>query len=123
VIDDDPNFLEVAERVLAREGYKAVLSSAPETVVQLARQVKPYAVLLDVLMPGLDGWDVIETLKAEVQTKDIPVVMISNLEHREKARLHNANGFIEKPLDSEKLKNAMKKVADYHASLNGKVAG
>ena len=123
VIDDDVNFLEVSERILAREGYKAVLSSAPETVVQLARQVKPYAIFLDVLMPGLDGWDVIETLKAEVQTKDIPVVMISNLEHREKSRLHNANGFIEKPLDGEKLKIAMKKIAEYHDSLNSRMVG
>lgn len=107
VIDDDPDFLDVAERLLEREGYQAISTDAPEAVLNLAQTVKPYAILLDVLMPGLDGWDVIGTLKADKQTANIPVIMISNNVDREKARRHHAVSVIEKPLDVDKLKAAM----------------
>ncbi len=110
VIDDDTNVLDVAERLLEREGFRAVTTDAPEAVLQLARTVKPFAIILDVLMPGLDGWDVLGTLKADPETADMPVIMISNAENREKAKLNKAAAFIEKPLDSEKLKAAMKKI-------------
>ena len=107
VIDDDRNFLDVAERLLKREGYKTVVSDSPESVLLLAKTVKPEAIFLDVIMPGLNGWDVIGTLKADPETAHIPVMMISNVTDQEKAKEHNAHGFIEKPLDSEKLKKAL----------------
>ncbi|MEE9314160.1 MAG: ATP-binding protein [Rhizobiaceae bacterium] len=107
VIDDDRNFLDVAERLLDREGYQAVSTDSPESVLQLAQTVKPYAILLDVVMPGLDGWDVIGTLKSDPSTAHIPVIMISNVTDRDKARRHDASGFIEKPLDSDKLTKAL----------------
>ncbi|MEE9375583.1 MAG: ATP-binding protein [Rhizobiaceae bacterium] len=107
VIDDDRNFLDVAERLLKREGYQAVSTDSPETVLRLALTIKPYAILLDVVMPGLDGWDVIGTLKSEASTAHIPVIMISNVTDKDKARRHEASGFVEKPLDSEKLRIAL----------------
>ncbi len=107
VIDDDRDFLNVSTRLFGREGYSVIVSDAPETVVQMAHKHRPAAIFLDVFMPGLDGWDVIEMLKAENTTKDIPVIMTSGAENKEKARKHSAHGFVEKPLDSEKLKVAM----------------
>jgi len=124
VIDDDTNVLDVAERLLEREGYRAVTTDAPEAVMQLARTVKPYAIILDVLMPGLNGWDVIGTLKADADTSPIPVIMISNAENREKSRKNKATAFIEKPIDSEKLKEAMKVVElAGEGSSDAKIAG
>ena len=121
VIDDDTNVLDVAERLLEREGYRAVTTDAPEAVLQLARTIKPFAVILDVLMPGLNGWDVLGTLQTDPDTAKIPVIMISNAENREKAKQNKAAAFIEKPLDSEKLKAAMKKVEN--AQSETKLAG
>lgn len=116
VIDDDRNVLDVAERLLEREGYQPVCADSPESVLQLARTVKPCAIILDVVMPGLDGWDVIGTLKSDAVTAGIPVVMISNSLDREKVLRHKAVGYIEKPLSSEKLKLALDNVAKANAA-------
>ena len=84
-----------------------ICTDAPGSVLQLARTVKPAAIFLDILMPGLDGWDVINTLKSDQQTATIPVFMLSILEERQKAELHDATAFISKPLDSTKLRAAL----------------
>ena len=107
VVDDDHAFLELTERLLAKEGYSVICTDAPGSVLQLARTVKPAAIFLDILMPGLDGWDVINTLKSDQQTATIPVFMLSILEERQKAELHDAAAFISKPLDSTKLRAAL----------------
>ena len=100
-------FLELTERLLAKEGYSAICTDSPGSVLQLARTVKPVAIFLDILMPGLDGWDVINTLKSDQQTAGIPVFMLSILEERQKAEMHDAAAFIPKPLDSIKLRAAL----------------
>ena len=107
LVDDDHAFLELTERLLAKEGYSAICTDSPGSVLQLARTVKPVAIFLDILMPGLDGWDVINTLKSDQQTAGIPVFMLSILEERQKAEMHDAAAFIPKPLDSIKLRAAL----------------
>lgn len=112
VVDDDRPFLELTERLLTKEGYGAIVTDAPESVLQLARTVKPKAIFVDVMMPTLDGWDVINMLKSDLATRDIPIFMLSILEERAKAEAHNANGFILKPLDSHKIKKALGSIDD-----------
>lgn len=107
VIDDDRSFLELTERLLNKEGYSPVTTDAPESVLQLARTIRPVAIFVDVLMPQVDGWKVIEMLKSDPATASIPVFMLSILEERHKAKEHKAAGFITKPLDSNKLKDAL----------------
>ena len=107
VIDDDRSFLELTERLLNKEGYSPVTTDAPESVLQLARTIRPVAIFVDVLMPQVDGWKVIEMLKGDPATASIPVFMLSILEERHKAKEHKAAGFITKPLDSHKLKEAL----------------
>src|SRR5262249_6105972 len=60
IVDDDIAFLELAERLFAKEGYDAVSTNEPKGVLQLARTIKPDLVLLDVLMPECDGWTVLK---------------------------------------------------------------
>lgn len=110
VVDDDLAFLELTDRLLSKEGYSAICTNAPESVLQLARAAKPLAMFVDVLMPGLDGWDVLSTLRSDPTIANIPVIMLSILEERQKAEIHDADGFVTKPLDSTKLKNALKLV-------------
>jgi len=114
VIDDDRSFLELTERLLTKEGYSAICTDNPESVLQIARTVKPAAIFVDVLMPKFDGWDVINTLKADPATKNIPVFMLSILEERRKAEDHLAADFITKPLDSAKLRKALSSIENSH---------
>lgn len=107
VVDDDRNFLELAERLLIRENYTPICSDAPQSALQIARTVKPAAIFLDILMPGFDGWDVLAALKADPITVDIPVFMISILAERSKALAAGADGIIMKPLDAAKVKAAL----------------
>jgi signal transduction histidine kinase/ActR/RegA family two-component response regulator len=107
VVDDDRNFLELAERLFAREGYTPICTDAPQSALQIARTAKPTAIFLDILMPGFDGWDVLAALKADPITADIPVFMISILSERSKALAAGADGIVMKPFDGSKVKAAL----------------
>jgi signal transduction histidine kinase/CheY-like chemotaxis protein len=107
VVDDDRNFLELAERLFVRQGYTPICTDAPQSALQIARTVKPSAIFLDILMPGFDGWDVLAALKADPVTSDIPVFMISILSERSKALAAGADGIVMKPLDAAKVKAAL----------------
>lgn len=110
IVDDDASFLELTERMLSKEGYSAICTDTPSSVLQITRTVKPAAIFVDVLMPNTDGWEVISTLKSDPHTSDIPVFMLSILEEREKAREHDAEDFVTKPLDAQKLKSIISKI-------------
>ena len=112
----------MTERLLAKEGFSAICTDSPSGVLQLARTIKPYAIFIDVLMPGLDGWDVLQTLKTDAGTAEIPVVMLSVLEERQKAKAEKAIDFIEKPLDQVKLKRALGKISNSTLIAAGKRA-
>jgi signal transduction histidine kinase/ActR/RegA family two-component response regulator len=107
IVDDDRNFLEVAERLFAKEGVTPICTDAPQSALQIARTVKPSAIFLDILMPGFDGWDVLAALKADPITRDIPVLMISILSERSKALAAGADGILLKPLDGAKVRTAI----------------
>lgn len=107
VVDDDRNFLELAERLFAREGFTPLCTDAPQSALQIARTAKPTAIFLDILMPGFDGWDVLAALKADPITADIPVFMISILSERSKALAAGADGIVMKPFDGSKVKAAL----------------
>ncbi len=79
VVDDDHAFLELAERLLQKEGYSAIATDAPESVLQIARTVRPAAIMIDIFSCPLNGWDVINTLKLDPVTARILVLMISSL--------------------------------------------
>ncbi|WP_137152947.1 ATP-binding protein [Devosia sp. FKR38] len=107
VVDDDRNFLELAERLFSKENYTPICTDAPQSALQIARTVKPAAIFLDILMPGFDGWDVLAALKADPITAGIPVFMISILTERSKALAAGADGVVMKPLDASKVKAAL----------------
>ncbi|MEO5806371.1 ATP-binding protein [Devosia sp.] len=107
VVDDDRNFLELAERLLVKEGYTPICTDAPQSALQIARTVRPAAIFLDILMPGFDGWDVLAALKSDPNTASIPVFMISILSERSKALAAGADGIVMKPLDAAKVKAAL----------------
>ncbi|MCG2634045.1 MAG: response regulator [Gammaproteobacteria bacterium] len=103
VIDDDTTMQELISRTLEREGLTPVIASSGEEGLRLAKTIHPRAITLDVLMPEMDGWTVLTRLKADPETRDIPVIMLTMLDEQEVGLALGANGYLTKPLDRDKL--------------------
>jgi DNA-binding response OmpR family regulator len=77
VVDDEDDIRRFLELVLREKGYEITAASGGEEGLLQARRVRPDLVLLDIMMPGLDGWQVLDRLKADSATADIPVAILS----------------------------------------------
>jgi signal transduction histidine kinase/DNA-binding response OmpR family regulator len=106
-IDDDPQVIGLYERFLQPQGYQVVALLDPAQAVERAKQLKPYAITLDVMMPGRDGWAVLEELKNNSDTRNIPVIVCSILEEDEKGFSLGASEYLVKPILEEDLLNAL----------------
>ncbi len=116
VVDDDQNVLDVAERLLIGDGHVPILTTGPQSALRIARSMRPGAILLDVLMPGFDGWDLLAALKADPETSGIPVLMICMLGERRRALEAGADGVVTKPLDAEGMRAAMTRLGSHQSS-------
>ena len=103
VIDDDPGVRELMGRYLTREGFRVAVASSGDEGLRLARELRPDAITLDVMMPGLDGWAVLGALKADAATADIPVVMLTIVDDRNLGYALGAAEYLTKPIDRERL--------------------
>ena len=101
VIDDDPTARDIVQRLLARDGVAVTV--ARTGLEGLARAHKPLAVLLDVLLPGLSGWEVLSRFKGDPQLSSVPVAIYSVVDDRPRARQLNADDYFTKPLASDRL--------------------
>ena len=112
VIDDDPAARDLLSRSLAADGFTAVTAAGGEEGIALARQVHPMAITLDVLMPQMDGWSVLTTLKGDPQLADIPVIVISIIDEstRQMGISLGAHDFLTKPVDRERLARILQKL-------------
>jgi CheY-like chemotaxis protein len=80
IIDDDPSVRKVAQFRLEREGYRVLVAPNGADGLQLAKAERPGAILLDILMPGMDGREVLRRLKADADTAAIPVILLTVVE-------------------------------------------
>jgi CheY-like chemotaxis protein/anti-sigma regulatory factor (Ser/Thr protein kinase) len=103
VIDDDSAVRELMGRYLSREGFRVAVAAGGEEGLRLARELRPDAITLDVMMPGLDGWAVLGALKADAATADIPVVMLTIVDDRNLGYALGAAEYLTKPIDRERL--------------------
>ncbi len=103
VVDDEPTAHELLAATLAREGYHLVHASTGEEALALARRMMPDAITLDVLMPKMDGWTVLTSLKADPELCDIPVIMVTMLADRGIGLSLGAAEFMTKPIDRARL--------------------
>ena len=103
VIDDDPTALDLLERSLQKAGVRVVTVSDGQEALNLARTLHPVAITLDVLMPGMDGWEVLRELKADKETRDIPVIMVTMTDDRELGYSLGATEFLTKPVQRSQL--------------------
>jgi PAS domain S-box-containing protein len=109
VIDDDPNARELLRRTFGKEGYAVLEAENGESGIELARQQRPDAITLDVMMPGMDGWEVLSRIKADPEVSDIPVIMISIVDDVNMGVALGASDYVTKPIDRDRLSAILKK--------------
>ena len=107
VIDDDPAQRDLMARFLEREGFSARTASDGPSGLELARWLLPRAILLDVMMPGMDGWSVLTALKADAELAKIPVVMVTFVSERGLATALGAADYVAKPVKWERFRQVM----------------
>lgn len=103
VVDDDPIALDLLERALQGAGVRVVTVRDGQEALSLARTLQPAAITLDVLMPGMDGWEVLRELKADSETRDIPVIMVTMTDNSELGYSLGATEFLTKPVQRGQL--------------------
>ncbi len=103
VIDDEPAVRDLMQRFLTKEGFRVVTAAGGEEGLRRARELRPDAITLDVMMPGMDGWAVLAALKADPAVADIPVIMLTIVDDRNLGYALGAADYLTKPIDRERL--------------------
>ena len=96
-------------RLLTKEGFRVVTASSGEEGLRLAREMRPGAITLDVMMPGMDGWAVLSALKDDPALAEIPVVLVTMTDDRNMGYALGASEYLTKPIDPARLVNVLKK--------------
>ena len=103
VIDDDPEACEIIERYLVKDNFNVVIATSGEKGLRLAHEIHPAAITLDVIMPDMDGWTVLQVLKADPELHKIPVIMLSMIDDRTRGYSLGAVDYLTKPVDRKLL--------------------
>ena len=117
VIDDDADQRTLMTRFLNREGFEVQTAADGRTGLALAKKLKPRAVLLDVLMPGVDGWSVLTQLKADPELGRIPVVMVTSVDQRGLAASLGAAEYMLKPVQWDRFRTVMDRFRTSQGSI------
>ena len=106
LVEDDPDLTRFADIALRLSGYRAVTAGDGAAAVRTALQVRPDVVVLDLRLPCLDGWQVLEALQHEPELAAVPVVVLTasaDPRDRERARTAHVADFVLKPLTADRL--------------------
>ncbi|MES2572446.1 MAG: response regulator, partial [Verrucomicrobiota bacterium] len=109
VIDDDPAQRDLIQRFLSKEGFHVCTAAGGEVGLRLAKQLRPVAITLDIMMPDMDGWSVLSALKADAELTDIPVIMLSMVDDPQRGFALGASDYATKPVDRALLAQILKK--------------
>jgi len=110
LVDDDVAMHDLIKRTISKLNLTLLGATNSEKGMELIREVKPKLILLDVLMPGRDGWSLLKECKTDQELKDIPVIMISQLNQSNLASSLGANDYLTKPLDRTHFINTLKRI-------------
>ncbi len=103
VVDDDASSRDLLSRFLNREGFAVITASGGAEALRLAREHLPTAITLDVIMPGMDGWEVLRQLKEDPELETIPVVLLTVSDEQDLGYSLGAAEYLTKPVDGPKL--------------------
>jgi len=110
IIEDDTNFAQILQRQCRAKGFKSIVTSSGEEGLLLANKYTPSAIILDIRLPDISGWDVLEKLKEAPQHRHIPIHMMSGEEAQQDALQKGAIGFLNKPVRKTDLDRAFGKI-------------
>jgi len=110
VVEDDAHAYDLIATALNSAGYLSVRARHGDEAIRLAREARPIAVTLDLVLPGIDGWEVLKTLKSDAATRDIPVVIISRVDERDLGVALGADDYFVKPVDRDRLLNRVRQL-------------
>jgi signal transduction histidine kinase/ActR/RegA family two-component response regulator len=103
VIEDDPADALLVQRILVKEGYSVTVAHEPSDGLAIARETRPSAIILDILMSGMDGWEVLKTIRADQALRDCPVIVVSVNDDIQAGRSRGASAHLVKPVHREPL--------------------
>ncbi|UCF19267.1 MAG: response regulator, partial [Gemmatimonadota bacterium] len=115
VVDDDPAVRNIMVRMLTKEGYRVETAANGKAGLRAARELRPDVITLDVLMPEMDGWEVLSALKDDRELAEIPVLMLTIADERNMGFALGASEYMTKPIDRERLTATLKKYRRDHA--------
>jgi CheY-like chemotaxis protein len=102
-MDDNVGLIELYRRYVAGRGYRIFDAHSADEIIALTQTHPPKLIILDVMMPDQDGWEVLQRLKAAVPTQDIPVMICSVLDETEIAFALGASDYLSKPVTQDAL--------------------
>ena len=105
IADDEPNVCSLVSSMLGK-GYTVLKASNGEEAINVARSQKPHLILMDIMMPKVDGYTACSTIKTDQSTKMIPIIMITGVGHELNKKLANeigADGYVTKPFTLQDL--------------------
>ena len=103
VIDDDATVRSLMRRYLSREGFEVVTADGGREGLEFARDLHPSVITLDVFMPDMDGWSVLQAIKQDAELSRIPVIMMTISDEKQKGFTLGASGYLTKPVDRVQL--------------------
>jgi signal transduction histidine kinase/DNA-binding response OmpR family regulator len=103
VIEDEDEAFDTLSAYLHSAGYTPIRARSGEEALRLARSMTPVAITLDIVLPGMEGWQVLRELKADAATAELPVIIVSMLDNRELALAVGADDYFVKPVEWPRL--------------------
>jgi len=110
LVDDNPDTLRLFRRYLSGGGYRPIEARDGRQALELARQVQPRAIVLDIMLPSQDGWEILQALRHDLKTEHIPVVICSVLHQEELAQALSATAYLTKPVSRDALLATLRRV-------------
>jgi CheY-like chemotaxis protein len=110
IVEDDMTCIYLWQRYMKRKGFRAISTQKGKMALDMARREKPDLVVLDVMLPDIDGWEVLQALKADPATRDIPVLICSALQEEKLSIAKGADGYLQKPILYEDFLTALSSI-------------
>jgi CheY-like chemotaxis protein len=113
IIEDDAMFASVLLELAREEGFKGLIAMDGASALALAHRYKPHAITLDIGLPDMDGWALLDLLKHDPRTRHVPIHVISVDDQKKRGLKAGAFGFLEKPVDREALMGALNRTKEF----------
>jgi len=121
IVDDSEAFRRLNAEILKMDGHQVLMARDGRETLDLVRSERPDVILLDIMMPGLDGFDVCRELKGDPATRDTMVVMVTALSEsaRYRAIQAGADGYVTKPITSREMRDLVRTLTERAKQVNG----